>query len=227
MKFSLAKEHRDFFYTHQALELEELISESQLSSLRSSIKEFFKKKLNISERGRQHIDPKQLYTIGHDLWRDEEIIKKIIFHRRFAEMALELEYQAPFRIGFDQFIPSGLEANKTYTLHDLNSFQGTLCGFLICLKSHNSESEEQNQNEEFNPFSSTEGNVTFIAPDCILDFSKVPEEAEYLLVTYTQDKSVYAYNENDPHTNFLKKLGYGFGDRIKEETHPIVFRYRH
>jgi hypothetical protein len=43
------------------------------------------------------------------------------------------------------------------------------------------------------------------------------------MIVYCTDKTVYVLEKRDPHTHALKKLGYGFGDRLEEKTHPIIF----
>ncbi len=220
MRFSLAKEHRDFFTKNGMIELEGLVNDAQLETLLSAITETFKAKLNISPRGRTHIEPRELFSAGHDLWRESPHIQKILFHRRLAEIATELEFRAPFRIGFDQFIPSEPIFSEPTSLEEFSYLQGVTCGFILCLKGM--EADE----DEMNPFPITPGNVVIFGPDFPIDFTLLNERrgCEYILMTYAQDKVVYRFNEKDSHTHFLKSLGYTFGDKLREATHPMVYR---
>jgi hypothetical protein len=43
------------------------------------------------------------------------------------------------------------------------------------------------------------------------------------LAIYGKGDSVYIFNELDPHTHELKKLGYVFGDRLKPNDFPFVY----
>ena len=61
MQFSLAKDQRDFFEKHGLLEVEGLISSSQLEVLNSCIQKFMKKQAALEKRtvaseiGRAHV----------------------------------------------------------------------------------------------------------------------------------------------------------------------------
>ena len=44
-----------------------------------------------------------------------------------------------------------------------------------------------------------------------------------LMIVYVEEKGIYAYQETDLHTHAFKKLGYGFGDRLRNATHPILY----
>ncbi|MDE3055913.1 MAG: hypothetical protein KGI80_04380 [Verrucomicrobiota bacterium] len=75
------------------------------------------------------------------------------------------------------------------------------------------------------PFSTELGGVVFVAPHLLIDWSGLQEEALYC-VTYAAKEAVYIENAGDPDTNYLKKLGYHFGDQLKEATHPLVLPLR-
>jgi hypothetical protein len=46
----------------------------------------------------------------------------------------------------------------------------------------------------------------------------------YLLIVFANRRAQYVLNANDPHAHALKHKGYVFGDRLREELHPIVIR---
>ena len=70
------------------------------------------------------------------------------------------------------------------------------------------------------------GNVVFFTPNCTLEFQELlqPGTARYILLTYVPQTTVYILNQSDSHTHLLKKLGYGFGDKLLDSMHPIVYR---
>ena len=243
MKFSLAKEQRDFFEKHGLLEIEGLISSSQLEVLNSCVLKFMRKEAALERRTVASVDPKNYFLAGRDLWRENPEIKKIIFHKCFSEIASQLNFRAPFRLGSDQYLPQGFISNANESLNDGSSFQGIVFGYIICLKSGCLEVSKVTEISEVlenfslegpvdsdepphSPFSLIPGNVVFIHPDFPVDYSLLKQRAgcDYIFVTLIKDKSVYFYRKSDLQTHYLKKLGYVFGDRIKEETHPIIYR---
>lgn len=243
MKFSLAKEQRDFFEKHGLLEIEGLISSSQLEVLNSCVLKFMRKEAALERRTLASVEPQNYFLAGRDLWRENPEIKKIIFHKCFSEIATELNFRAPFRAGSDQYIPQRFISNTKKSLNDGSSFQGIVFGYIICLKSDNLEVSKVTEIPEVienfsseclidsdepphSPFSLIPGHVVFIHPDFPVNYSLLKQRAgcDYIFVTLIKDKSVYFYRESDAQTHYLKKLGYVFGDRIREETHPIVYR---
>jgi hypothetical protein len=82
---------------------------------------------------------------------------------------------------------------------DLSKFcvQGILFYILICIET---------------------GNVTFVQKDKISAITKPT-----FLAIYGKAESIYIFNERDPHTHQLKKLGYVFGDRLKSTDFPFVY----
>ena len=242
MKFSLAKDQRDFFEKHGLLEVEGLISSSQLEVLNSCIQKFMKKQAALEKRTVASVDPLNYFLAGRDLWRENPEIKKIIFRKCFSEIASELNFRAPFRLGSDQYIPQGFISNANESLNDGSSFQGVVFGYIICIKSANLDtkiteiseglenfslkSPDDSNKPPHPPFSLLPGHVVFIHPDFPIDYSLLTQRrgCEYIFVTIIKDKSVYFYRESDLQTHYLKKLGYVFGDRIKEETHPVIYR---
>lgn len=62
------------------------------------------------------------------------------------------------------------------------------------------------------------GDALFFTPQASL-----PPFETALFISYTEPKTLYIYNPEDPHTHFLKTLGYSFGDCLKESTHPLLY----
>ncbi len=218
MKFSLAKEHRDFFNMHGMLEIEGIFTKEQSEILYSQILDAFLKRGITLRKSNSTV----LFKEGPDLSRENSDLQKIIYKKNLGEVAAELGFYPPLRVGYDRFIPSGYRNKSIKPLEAMGYMQNILCGYIICLKG-----PEKDESEDLpSPFSKTPGNVVFIRPDFPIDFSLLNEREgyEYLLATFVGPKALYYYNEEDEHTHFLKKLGYVFGDRVTEVTHPTVCR---
>ncbi|MBF5058947.1 hypothetical protein [Candidatus Neptunochlamydia vexilliferae] len=144
-------------------------------------------------------DVKRLYsdTEKRDRWRTNPEIKKIVLRSTLAEVASNLCKVSPLRIGFDQTILNSGEEERFLPLNEKSSIQKVACGLIL----------DQN------------GSGTFFSPE----FS-FPLTHPALLIVYVEEKAQYIHEEKDPYNHALKKLGYGFGDRIRSDTHPIVFR---
>lgn len=203
MKFSLAKEHYDFFQKNYFVEFEGMITQDQIDLIRRKIK-----------RKSRHDTPQELYLDNHDLWRSSEPIKKAIFHKRLLSILADLTSEKPLRIGHDQYLPKGFSGE--FSLSEMSSFQGLVGGYLICL-------ESSEPKEEPLPFSTEKGNVIFLHMDCTLDFSQL--QGDHLLVSVLNKKPIYRFNEADLHTHSYKKLGYVFGDKLQELDFPTVLRH--
>lgn len=158
-----------------------------------------------------------------DSSRDDPQIEKIVHSSLFAKIASELSLQKRLRFGYDEqyFLPI-VETGRS-TLNESNSIRGLACAMMICLEG---ESENDANSLPFTPFPKKPGNATFFLPTLHWDyslFSKRPKQ-RFLLIAYATMRAVYAFEENDPHTHALKKLGYVFGDRLGEACHPILSR---
>lgn len=68
------------------------------------------------------------------------------------------------------------------------------------------------------------GDALFFRVDRPFCWEKSALNQKFLLLMYSDDAAVYVYNDHDPQVHALKKFGYGFGDRLKETTHPLIVR---
>lgn len=64
------------------------------------------------------------------------------------------------------------------------------------------------------------GDVGFYQKKFPIDFPKL--ESPFLFLAFAAETARYILQANDPNTHFLKKLGYGFGDHLTTETHPLI-----
>lgn len=144
-------------------------------------------------------DPKTIYLQGRDIWRKSNSFKKIATNKNLASIVQQLCKRTKLRLAFDQISLCNLEEDKP--LESLFSFQELECVVVFYLDSK-------------------ENNCTFINPK----HPFIPkEDCSFLyMIGYAPFKTLYVLNEQDVNTHYLKKLGYAFGDRLKEEFHPIV-----
>ncbi len=169
-------------------------------------------------------------------------MKKIILSRSLSGIASELVEQKPLRFGYDSFFPAvtktpGRNSYETFlqttpTLQEMSCIQGVLCGAMLCLSGNDvvevTDSQELDNDTDVvttSIFSKIPGNAVFFAPDWPLPLHEIFQNPgfTYLLIVYTKDNAVYLAEQGDPHLHNFKRLGYNFGDRLKEPLHPIVY----
>jgi hypothetical protein len=224
MKFALAKEHRDYFESHQYLELEGLLSPAQLSDTLVAVDAVL-------------LARPQEKQVGRDLWRDNTVLQRLVRHEKFVAMAAELTHQRMLRLvydhhlvvpirnplfSFDPFEEARFIADKE-TLSSGSCIQGLVCGLLLCIDGEAQPSEEG----VVDFFPRKPGHGVFFSAQVPIDLSLLERHSgqRFLLITYAQRNSVYVFREKDPHVHLLKDLGYSFGDRLVDRLHPIVYRY--
>lgn len=240
MNFTVIREHREFFRKHHWIECEGVVSADERKRLSENIPLVLDERTEAKTSVHVKAFDKNSFEIGHDLWRGLPILKKIILGRGLAGIAAELVEQKPLRFGYDSLFPAvtntpGRNAYETFlqttpTLQEMSCIQGVLCGAMLCL-SAGDEAEvvaSQNPGIEEHPtsiFSKTPGNAVFFAPDWPLPLHEIFQNPgyTYLLIVYSKEKAVYLAEQGDPHLHNFKKLGYSFGDRLREPLHPIVY----
>lgn len=241
MKFAIEGAHRQFFRKHQALEIEGMLTEAQLTELNLQIEKTLEERLNTKPKRAFQELPNHIFSYGRDLFRSNDSLKKIILSKQLAEIASELIGFRPLRFGFDQLyctVPTIHESKEGFnpfkelaleqkTLQEVSCIQGLLCGLMICLSGNAGEVEEVlAEGETKSIFAKKPGNAVFFSPEMPLDFSKLitDDTHRYLLITYTHSTSIYYLEENDPQAHVAKSLGYVFGDRLNDKLNPIIYR---
>lgn len=235
MKFTLDSSHRDYYLQHRAIEFDALLTPIELKQLKKAVSLSLSERTGFEPEKLSKATPECLFMAGRDLWRTHEALKKIILQRRLAEIAAELTEKKPIRIGFDELFPETgtpdvvstlkdpyhLLLNKKRLLSEICCLQGILCGLMLCL-----EGDATPSDEKLSPFSRLSGNGVFLSPDFPIDFKELYERPAhtYLLIVYCQDSALYIYQPDDPHGNILKQMGYSFGDKLKDNLHPVMIR---
>lgn len=121
---------------------------------------------------------------------------------RLARMASMLTHQRYLRFGFDQrmtapFAIANLETNSC--------IRGLNAALLLSLDSYSSRG-------------------IYFLPSCELGALPVGTETNFLLITWADRNAQYLLQPQDAYTHELKRLGYVFGDTLKEKWHPTLIR---
>ncbi len=235
MKFAIEGTQRHYFRQHHALEVQNLLKESQLKELNLQLDKTMEIRLKTGPVKTTPL-PNEIFSSSRDLSRSNAYLKKIILNTQFAEIASDLVEYRPLRFGFDQLyttITPSLQEKpdlnpyknlmlQPRSLKEITCIQGILCGLMICLSGNQEIIEEQTASI----FSKTPGNAVFFSPEAVFDFNDLvsSETHRYLMIVYTHPTAIYYFEENDPETHHFKSLGYVFGDRLGDKNNPIIFR---
>lgn len=229
MKYSLDNAHLEFFSQNRWIEFEELLDASALTVLNEALDALLCRRLKIKKEQLNRLDCGTLYAQGRDLWREDEKIKKIISQRRFAEMAADLAKTRPLRLIFDQLfqydpLSEGVLGSSSGSrppagkMEMMHSFQGVQIGLILCLES------SPEPLPSFFPV--IPGNGAFLNPELTLNIEQLlrGHRQRYLLIGYGKAVTLFIHQPTDQHAVRLKKLGYHYGDRLRDDLHPIVAR---
>ncbi|QVL57459.1 MAG: hypothetical protein KFB93_08810 [Simkaniaceae bacterium] len=202
MGFGLTKEHLDFYHENHFIEFEDLLSSKEVDQIEMGIDSVIPKE----SHGKEWI------KAGHDVWRHDEQVKKIILRKNLAETASSLSKKRPLRIAYDQVIEGPL-SKEPHNLIEVSSIRKVVCGLALQLESASTI--------EHPLVPKKRGSGIFFYPFQELNF---PENCHLLMIAYTEEIALYIHEKRDPNVHALKKLGYGYGDRLLSTTHPILYR---
>ena len=216
--FKIIGEHRAFFNENGYLELESVLPSDEISHLARAADHLLEKRLADRLEFRS---AEELYRVGRDLWREDETIRKKVLSHNLAELAADLFKKKAVHIAFDQLLRTGSKpgfpGKLPSTLNEISSIFPLAGAVLIHLSGIATPSELVPSQRE---------NIIYLSPDKTIPwelFFQTPHQS-YLLIAYATPESVYVLQKKDPHTHALKQRGYVFGDRVKHDTHPIIFR---
>ena len=236
MRFEISQQQLNFFVKHGYIEFENLILQEDAKRLSQALDQ------TLERRSAGLIDektPLTLYANGRDLFRDSPYIRSFATRRKLSMVASQLIQKNSIRLAFDQAIRTGrnnltsqqifphIYAERT-RLDQISCFQGLYLALIISLNYDNKDREEDIRIEEIDqliPYPRKFGRCLFIRRDIPLYLEPLFQRTDrsFYLIAYAQPKTLYILNENDPNTQILKKLGYAFGDHLKDEFHPIVY----
>jgi len=175
------------------------ITSSQLNFFRKEGEIAFEDLYSSSEVGslKELLDvAKETKQSGRDLERDNPPLISALRPTRLGQLAAGLFDKKRLRIVFTQYGPF-FEGSPS--IEQISSMTDTRGGCILDLES---------------------GKATFYHSQFALDFASL--KPPYLLVVFATDKARYRLQDSDPCTHQLKRLGYGVGDLITEETHPLI-----
>lgn len=156
-----------------------------------------------------------LYSVERDVWRKEPGLKDFLV-RKLGPIALTLARQPQLLLACDQGVVAENRPAKACSLKEMFSIQGLALGVAMA---NNPVAPAKKSSLGILP-QPTAGHILFFRPDLILDWPHVT--ADLYLVVFGLKNAVYAHNPKDPSINFLKHLGYHFGDVLRNETHPMI-----
>jgi hypothetical protein len=220
MRFKIVGDHRNFFSKERHIEFEDVFSTDQIEKLSEHVDQVLAKR---AHKLIETASPQDLYRVGRDLWRDDPVIREFVCNRRLAEVAAQLFDQKLLQLAFDQSlrtpVQSGYPSLTPSPLQQISCIQ-PLAGALILRLSGSAEN--------LTLFPKKKENIVFIGPDLTIPWEVFFQEPahSFLLIAYAPARALYILEKRDPHVHDLKKLGYGFGDNIKDPAHPIVFNGR-
>ena len=194
MRYTITSQQLDYFRREGHIEFETLFSKEEAEKLRSLLDQ---SRLSLGT--------------GRDLERGNPPLRKAMQLSRVGQAASELFAKKPIRLAFSQYVP---QYRKIIALEDISSVTETYGCALINLSS--------DPFPDFPYLPMEMGDVGFYERKFPIDFTAL--ELPVLLLAFAKDKARYQIQENDPDTHHLKKLGYGFGDRLTDATHPLIIK---
>ncbi len=212
MNPTLTAQQIAFFAKNGYLELEGLFSEEECRQYSLAINPEKLKRLPLSEQLIQ----------GRDLWRHASALKTLIFSRRLSTIAASLTPKVSLRVALDQWFPSDFSLPRPAKLNELFCIQGITCAIFIQLEPGITEVPEKTSPIGLFPFPKGRGNALIVQPNLLLNWPTLAASQNLYLIAYCQINSVYVQNSNDPAGLNLRALGYGYGDPLRNDTHPVM-----
>lgn len=218
MKFTLDSAALEGFNREGIIEVSGLYTADQILAINREIDQF------LAAKGVK--TQEEAMGRGRDLFRSNELFKKQLALPSLGQIAYELVATKPLRLAYDQLLVGSMSLAdnyaKTLFLHKNAHLQERSCiselvlGAMLALKA----SEAQL------PFAGVAGHIVFFRPDRPIPFSwlKEIEQARYVLLAFATVHAQYIFNADDPQNHYLKQMGYIYGDKLKDNLHPIFYR---
>ena len=218
MRFKITGDHRKVLEKQKFIEFEDVFTLEDIEKASSHVDQV------LGKRAKQLIDTQsceQLYREGRDLWRDDPVLENFICNRGLAQLTSQLFQQNTLYLAFDQALRTtlrpGYAGADTATLQEKSCIQPLVGAVLIKLSGESHPLSMLPKKRE---------NAVLIAPNLIMPweiFFQDPKSS-YLMIAYAPAKALYVCEKKDPNLHFLKKLGYGFGDNLNTDFHPLLYK---
>ncbi len=209
MLIALSKDQNAFFEKNGYLELEGFFSPRSIEMVRKKLLHFFH-----GAKWDKAAFTKTLFETGHGIYIKEKEMQKSLSFTRLAAIASSLAYQPTVRYVSDQLCAQPFMLGES-PLQEANSVKGALIGCFISLGSLEIEESETTLSKGSVIFYRINGPV----PEALQTYANTA----FWFILFGGMNLQYLYNEKDFHTHDLKKLGYVFGDSLKQKTHPILY----
>lgn len=222
MKFHIEEGQCAQFREKGSVELANVLLEEEAATLATTYKLLVEKKWGKTKK--ENLSLEEYLLAGKDLWRTDATVKRQVCSRAFGEVVSQLTRKTPVRLGTTQLF-YGLPQNilntpslQTLNLEQASSFQGILAGLILCL--------QPGKVQEGSPLPQQAGNGLFFNAHFPIDMNALihAEGGLYLLVVYLSDRALYVEHPQDLLSNYPKQFGYFYGDRLKEQHYPILYR---
>lgn len=210
MKYCLSNELEHFFEKHHFVLVEGLLSQDKVQELLRTVSQCCS------------CDS----FVGRDLALSSDRVRAILLNKGLASIAQGLSKAKKLRYGTDWVwqgpcVPWNKDEEGT-SLASMVCVRPALMGAIVAL----SDGKEGTLDSDF-ALPKKAGDVLFFSaqdPFIWKNLSSSSLDQKYILLLYAGESMVYTMNPKDPYTHYLKEWGYGFGDRLKETTHPTVIR---
>lgn len=224
MRAAVTPDHREFFFRNHYIEFEAMLPEVDCEHVKEQIDAVLFKR---TKKPVETQTSRELFAAGRDVFRDDALIRKFLLNRVLSH-TFSLLFDAPVvRIAYDEALRTTTPAFNPFSqplgLQKRSGFQSLLGGAIIRLTPATPTLEEKPR--AFIP--QKVGSVVFFRPDAPFPwptFFQEPNQS-FLLIAYAPERCRYIITPEDPHGHALKKLGYGAGDLLTNELHPIAFRH--
>lgn len=192
----------------------------------------------ISEKLQQELLKDASIHSTRNLWMKKESFQKMAFSKNLASLAAGLQNTSMLRLGFDHLFVDAKDFSKVFhketPIANTCSIQSLVCSVLINLSSNplsflgyvrfykyvDEEEEPELVIREIEMEIPARG-ALFFQPEKLFFSFEVKDFPNLYLICYASKNARYTYCEKDPYTHDLKRLGYAFGDLLKDQYHPL------
>lgn len=217
MTLSLSAQQTAFYAKNGFLELEDLFSAVDCPQHLSSIQEA----LSLRERTMETASP---FARGRDLWRDAAGLKALLLSRKLSSLALTVSAKPLLRLALDQWFEPGFALDGPKKLKDLFCIQGLSCAVFIQFSPGTVKLPTKMSPLGLPPFPHKQGSALFVTPKLLLNWPSLQPGMGLYLAAYALPASVYVQNPSDPAGILLRQYGYGYGDPLRNDTHPLILK---
>ena len=153
-----------------------------------------------------------------DLWRAHPPLQQLVFSKKLTQVALQATDERQLRVGLDQWMAPGFALKKPAKLSELFCIQGLSCA--VILRFCEGAAPAAKAPLGLAPFPQEPGNALLVRPNVLLQWPPAP--FGLWVVAYALPNAVYIQNPRDPAGDALKKLGYAYGDTLRNDAHPLI-----